>query len=243
LSKQRNIELSDRHVTTQDDYTLKSDSPFFYQCKACQRCCHHKAIRVTPYEILRLARGLGLSTTEFIAAHTQSGGTVLRTQKSNDGACIFLSKSGCSVYADRPLVCRIYPLGSWEMPDGEQTFRRLEPAPKSEGIFGTDGTIADFLISQGLEPAYAMDARYHEVFDRMSDCLDSLDSEELDKWNKRQRTLEKGHDGIAASPWIDIDLSVSNYCKSHGREVPDDLADMVTLHIAAIDEWINSLSG
>ena len=61
------------------DFDMKRDSPFSYACHACNRCCRNKAIRVSPYEILRLARYLGVSTTEFIESHTEAGGTVLRT--------------------------------------------------------------------------------------------------------------------------------------------------------------------
>jgi uncharacterized protein len=233
--------MAERYTSPKVIFNLKRDSPFSYQCKACSRCCHHKAIRISPYEILRLARFLYMSTTDFISEHTESSGTVLRTQKENDGACIFLKESGCSVHAARPLVCRVYPLGSREIPGGKQTFGLLESAPHSEGIFGTQGTVADFLTSQGLEPDYAMDKRYRAVFDRMSDCLALLDADELQKWSERQNMLENAEDGSAASPWIDIDKTVSSYCQKHGRDVPDDIEASVTLHIAAIDEWIMSL--
>ena len=48
------------------DFNMRRDSPFSYACHACNRCCRNKAIRVSPYEILRLARYLGVSTTQFI---------------------------------------------------------------------------------------------------------------------------------------------------------------------------------
>ncbi|WP_375789829.1 YkgJ family cysteine cluster protein [Bradyrhizobium sp. Pha-3] len=70
--------------------------------------CRNKAIRVNPCEILRLARHLGISTTQFIKNHTEAGGTVLRSKE--DGDCGFLGERGCSVHPDRPLACRIYPL-------------------------------------------------------------------------------------------------------------------------------------
>jgi hypothetical protein len=37
------------------DFKMRRDSPFSYACHACNRCCRNKAIRVTPYEILRPA--------------------------------------------------------------------------------------------------------------------------------------------------------------------------------------------
>ena len=52
------------------DCKFQRDSAFSYQCNACSRCCHNKAIRVGAYEILRLARRLGITTTEFIERHT-----------------------------------------------------------------------------------------------------------------------------------------------------------------------------
>jgi uncharacterized protein len=222
-------------------YGLKRNSAFSYTCGGCSLCCHNKIIRINPYEILRLARGLNISTTQFIALHTQAGGTVLRTQVLNNGACIFLNKSRCSVHESRPFVCRIYPLGSLDVPGREERFGLLETATDSNGTFGKEGTVADFLTSQGLEPAYVMEDRYRAVFDRMSGCLEELDAKELQNYANQQRIIEDSEDGSAASPWIDIDKSVAAYCKTIGRDVPDDIEEIVTLHIAAIDHWVASL--
>jgi uncharacterized protein len=224
-------------------YDLRRKSAFSYTCGGCSLCCHNKIIRINPYEILRLARGLSISTTEFIAVHTEAGGTALRTQKLNNGACIFLNKSRCSVHETRPFVCRIYPLGSLDVPGREELFGFLEPVTHSKGIFGTEGTVADFLTSQGLEPAYVMEERYRAIFDRMSDCLEDLDPEELQNYSSQQDAIEASDDGSTASPWVDIDKSVAAYCKTLGRDVPDDIEELVTLHIAAIDSWITSLRG
>src|SRR6202163_3878351 len=53
------------------DFDMRRDSAFSYACHACNRCCRNKAIRVSPYEILRLARYIGISTTQFIENHTE----------------------------------------------------------------------------------------------------------------------------------------------------------------------------
>jgi Fe-S-cluster containining protein len=81
---------------------------FSYVCHACNRCCRNKAIRVSPYEILRLARHVGISTTQFIESYTEAGGTVLPSKENGD--CCFLGERGYSVHPDRPLACRLYPL-------------------------------------------------------------------------------------------------------------------------------------
>jgi Fe-S-cluster containining protein len=104
-----------------------------------------KAIRVSPYDILRLARYLCISTTQFIENHTEAGGTVLRPKENGD--CGFLGERGCSVHADRPLVCRIYPLARWVSPDGDESFGHLTPHPKTEGVYDISGTVRTISIT------------------------------------------------------------------------------------------------
>src|SRR5215203_1022133 len=113
---------------------------FGYECRRCLRCCHDKRIQVNPYEIARLARRLGTTTTTFSAAFTQQGaGTAL--DQTEGGACVFLGPEGCTVHPDRPLVCRLYPLGRHRLADGTESFSHLEPHPQTEGRYSRDGTI------------------------------------------------------------------------------------------------------
>jgi Fe-S-cluster containining protein len=226
----------------QTDFNLERTSPFSYRCNACSRCCHHKAIRVGAHEILRLARRLGMSTTNFIAHHTEAGGTVLRTSNENDSACIFLTPRGCGVHPDRPLVCRIYPLALWVDLEGRESFGRAIPHPETAGIYGMDGTVADFLDQQGIAPYFAMKDRYNAVYHRMVDALERLDPEELDRHLSRREAIDETEPGLAASPWIDIDLTVAEFCKANARPVPADIEGLVVVHIEAIEAWIASLS-
>src|ERR1700742_2710903 len=78
------------------DFNMTRASPFSYVCNACNRCCRNKAIRANPYEILRLARRLRFSTTEFIERNMEAGGTVLRSNEN--GNCVFLGEHGCTVH-------------------------------------------------------------------------------------------------------------------------------------------------
>jgi len=223
------------------DFSLQRDSAFSYQCNACSRCCHNKAIRVGSYEILRLARRLGMTTTEFIERHTEAGGTVLRMQDENNRACIFLDQHGCSVHTDRPLACRLYPLARWIDADGHESFGHMTPHPKTEGIYGTSATLADYLDKQGVAPFFEMGDRYGAIYQRMLDVLESLDSDELEKRPDRRKDVEETASGIAASPWIDIDKTVTGFCKANRRPIPDDIDGVVAVHIEAIDAWIASL--
>jgi Fe-S-cluster containining protein len=120
---------------------LRPDSPFSYVCGQC-RCCVDKLIKLNPYEVARLAANPGISTTEFIRTCTMAKGAVLKMNRR--GECLFRTSKGCSVHPDRPLVCRLYPLGRHApASSGEEVFSLL-----SEGRVGRDGTVADYLRTQ-----------------------------------------------------------------------------------------------
>ncbi|MDA8171210.1 MAG: YkgJ family cysteine cluster protein [Nitrospiraceae bacterium] len=83
-------------------------------------CCSNVDIMLTPYDILRLKRRLGVSSGEFLEKYT-----IVRVDKQSthpyaylkmgDGAdrkCPFVVvPDGCAVYTDRPVSCRYYPVG------------------------------------------------------------------------------------------------------------------------------------
>jgi Fe-S-cluster containining protein len=184
------------------DFDMRRDSSFSYACHACNRCCRNKAIRVSPYEILRLARYLGISTTEFIESHTEAGGTVLRTKENGD--CGFLGERGCGGHPDRPLACRIYPLARWASPDAEESFGHLIPHPKADGVYGTSGAVQDYLDHQQLAPFFAMSERYSKSYQRMVEMLGKLDRDELDRRPERRAAIDELPAGTKASMWVDI---------------------------------------
>ncbi len=81
-------------------------------------CCRDVSIILTPYDVLRMKKALGLNSTEFLEKYTILGCTkdkklpiVLLRMNPEDGRCPFVTKEGCSLYAHRPWACRMYPLG------------------------------------------------------------------------------------------------------------------------------------
>ena len=217
------------------DYNLQRDSAFSYACHACNRCCHNKAIRVSPYEILRLARYLGLSTTDFIAAHTEAGGTVLQTKDNGD--CGFLGERGCTVHPDRPLACRIYPLARWVTPDGKESFGHLTPHPKTAGVYGNAGIVQDYLDAQALAPFFAMSDRYGALYQRMVDVLEKFDPAELDKRAERRAEVDSLDKGTMVSLLVDVDATIKAL---HPVEQAKDVTvdEIICLHIDAIGIWL-----
>ena len=80
-------------------------------------CCKKADVTLAPYDILRLKERLGLTSTEFLARHTvpfqmdADGTPGVKLKTSDEGACLLLDgDKGCSVYPDRPTVCRYYPV-------------------------------------------------------------------------------------------------------------------------------------
>jgi hypothetical protein len=53
---------------------------------------------------------------------------------------------------DGALACRLYPPARWVDPDGHESFGHLTPHPKTEGIYGTGATVADYPDRQGAAP-------------------------------------------------------------------------------------------
>jgi len=223
-------------------FNLNRSSPFFFKCQVCSACCHNKAIRVAPYEGLRLARNLKITTTELYRTYTEEGGTILRNKP--DGSCIFLDSRGCGVHADRPLVCRLYPLGQIIDGKGAAKYASMPLHPDCLGLFGTDGTVESYLESEGTLPYFRYDQVYSAVYKKIMGKLSELKP----AGEARHRTAdpEAGGWGVAApgsllSSWLDIDASVASYCRKKRREKPENLDEIITLHIQALEEWIAGL--
>lgn len=193
--------------------------PFGYICRACSRCCPHKIIQVNPYEIARLARRLGLSTAAFRDRFTDRGGAVLK--RDDKDACVFLTEDGCGVHPDRPLVCRLYPLGRSSMADGTEIWLRAERPEDSAGEMTVDGTIADWIAAQGALP-------YMQAADDYADWV-----------RKAHATTEGLFDGPAdlslAGDLLDMDGAVSAYCAALGIGEPDDIEARRLLHMKILN--------
>ncbi len=105
---------------------LTLDSKFKFSCHkgiSCfNACCKRADVTLAPYDILRLKDRLGMTSAEFLNAHTvpfsmdQDKIPGLKMRTDDDGACLLLDgENGCSVYEDRPTVCRYYPIALLSM--------------------------------------------------------------------------------------------------------------------------------
>lgn len=188
-----------------------------------------------------MARHLGLSTTEFLERFADNGGTTLRAD--GEGRCVFVSPGGgCRVHTARPLVCRLYPLGRAVDPAGEERFAVFPREDGCEAEFGTDGTIAAFLESQGVAPYIAWADRYGRVYHRMMALLERLGVEgRIEAGPEGETGAPEGGEAAPLSTWQDIDRSLAEYCAAKGLAVPAGIDAAIDRHLRAMTEWLDGL--
>jgi Fe-S-cluster containining protein len=104
---------------------LKESDMFAFSCHkgiyCWNECCHGADIVVTPGDMLRLSRHFGIRPIEFLdrycyqAQWDKAGLPVAKLRMTGDdgsGPCQFVDdEKGCTVYENRPVTCRYYPLG------------------------------------------------------------------------------------------------------------------------------------
>jgi uncharacterized protein len=82
-------------------------------------CCRDLNLVLTPYDLLRLKKHLGLPSMDLLDRFTsiKPGGhngypaVLLKMDEDEGRTCPFVTPRGCRVYEDRPGACRIYPIG------------------------------------------------------------------------------------------------------------------------------------
>lgn len=125
-------------------------------CSRSGACCHGATVRITPWELLRLAEGSSQDARAFRELHTSGGGTILRRH----AACtLYAPDRGCRVHPVRPLACRLFPLArrrvdtvaiyDWAEADG--SCHRLCPETRGTPHL----TVAEYLASQDVAAAEA----------------------------------------------------------------------------------------
>jgi uncharacterized protein len=210
------------------------DEPFGYVCHRCTKCCRDKRIQLNPYEVARLARNCGLTTGEFRAAWTEAGaGLALRQTES--GACVFLDSEGCTVHPDRPLVCRLYPLGRHVSIDGAEWFSHLDPIPHSRGEYTRAGKIADFLVSQHAQP-------FIEAADDYFFWLCAA-SERAAETAGGETANISSQDGNIALELLDMDGAITRHCEAAEIAEPIDIEARKRLHLKILYQKLETIMG
>ena len=126
-------------------------------------CCKHADVTLAPYDIIRMKNALGMTSEEFLKAHTvpfqmdAHGMPGIKLRTDNEGACLFMKEGeGCGIYEDRPSACRYYPAGllamkPTEKPGDENHFFLIKEDHCKGHEEDREITIADYRKEQEVE--------------------------------------------------------------------------------------------
>ncbi|MBN2321351.1 MAG: YkgJ family cysteine cluster protein [Acidobacteria bacterium] len=141
-------------------------------------CCRNRVLTLTPYDVLRLKNNLRMHSDDFLTRHTEysldpaTGFPLISIKLGSapEKLCPFLISEGCSVYEDRPTVCRLFPLA--RVSGFEQDSKSHDEffyALSTPGCLGRMEermlTVGQWLSEQGMDPYRAAnDSMLHLLF-------------------------------------------------------------------------------
>jgi uncharacterized protein len=128
-------------------------------------CCRDLKLVLTPYDLLRMKKALGLISSDLLDQYVQikpkalNGfpGLYLKMNENERQTCPFVTSEGCQIYQDRPGACRIYPVGRASSKlKGQVEAREFHFLVKEAHCQGfkepKEWTIGEWSQDQGLEP-------------------------------------------------------------------------------------------
>ncbi len=102
---------------------FSEETPFQFECHpgiSCfTECCARLRLLLTPYDILRMKKRLGIPSDQFLEQYTETlldqhprfPMVKLKMKQEKGHRCPFVTEKGCTIYEDRPEACRLYPVG------------------------------------------------------------------------------------------------------------------------------------
>lgn len=155
-----------------EEPVLNLDHTFTFACHDAlpcfTQCCRDVNIYLTPYDILRLRRALGISAADVLIQYTRSfvaqPAEIPFFQLLMDPGtlrCKLVTEDGCSVYENRPWACRMYPLDPTGRP-GE--YRAIVGRERCLGLReATAWNVGLWLQNQGLDAYAEMDMAFQSI--------------------------------------------------------------------------------
>ncbi len=126
-------------------------------------CCRQLDLALTPYDVLRLKKRLGLRSDAFLDQYViiewdqRMVFPVCYLTMVDDGraSCVFVKpNTGCTVYEDRPGACRAYPVGRGSRRRGDGGIEEIHVLVREPHCLGfgedSDQTASEYFQDQGL---------------------------------------------------------------------------------------------
>lgn len=226
---------------------LTEDETFCFAChpgvQCFTECCRLLELPLTPYDVLRLRRGTGLSSSQlhdrFIIEEMLEEDIFPKYYLTmvDDGraSCVFVGPDGCNVYEHRPGACRAYPLGRAAMRACGNRIVEYHVLLKEDHCKGfaetTSQNAGEYCREQGLDV-------YNEFNDKLAPLIQHSQI--------RQGTYRPTEEQIRLYRLALYDLDTFRECLEKKDPslpaCPDDIPeDDATLLLLGIDLLVNSL--
>ena len=147
-------------------HPIGPDEGFEFHCTMCGQCCKNRNdILLSPYDLCRMATGLGISLIDVVDKYgevyigeSSKIPLVALKMRDDNGKCPFLCRNSCKIHVYKPTVCALFPLG--------RAVARYEEENKNE-------------INYILQPTFC--GKRDEVH-TPRDWMESFNLEESEKW-------------------------------------------------------------
>lgn len=147
-------------------------------CSRTGTCCHGNQVWINPWEVQQLTKAKQISVSEFCKSTTDFGGIRLKFEGNPNltgkkSCLLYDSSNGCSVHVERPLACRMYPLGR-QIQHGEtqyiyqgEEFPCFKECPEVKAL--PQLSVNEYLIGQNTKYYEIAQAGYLEVVQNLAD--------------------------------------------------------------------------
>jgi Fe-S-cluster containining protein len=138
-------------------------------------CCRQADVTLAPYDIIRLKKRLGMTSSEFLKQYTvpfqmdRDGAPGVKLKTDETGTCLHSNgEAGCGVYEDRPTVCRHYPVALLSMratgsPTADQSYSLVKEAHCRGHDEDRVISIADYREEQGCAGYDELNREWYEL--------------------------------------------------------------------------------
>jgi hypothetical protein len=211
---------------------LKPGDNFRFTCDKTGQCCKDRLdnpIVLSTYDIARLRQRLKITTSTFLKRHifitfgeeSQLPIAILKFEETKDyhNKCPFLRSYGCKVYEDRPLRCRLYPVGR-AVGIGDVSYFFLMDTPAYCGLGkGKVYTLEEWLVKCQIEPYLLWSDRFFEPIFKMDHV----------KYRESDPALKLALGMVM----YDFDGLIAKLVKSSGIKRPENDEQVLTIALGA----------
>jgi Fe-S-cluster containining protein len=216
---------------------LDPDDTFRFECDKSGFCCKDRfgsPIIINPYDVMRLRKRLGITSIQLLqqfadltwGAESEIPLALLRYDDLGKGKnkCPFLRSYGCRVYEDRPLRCRLYPLGRATDLEGTSYFFIMKTGPQCGLGKGKSHTIQSWLEESGAEDHLLWSDEYNKL-------ITGID-------HRKYRMLDTGTKFMFGLLLYDCDTLKERLAEQGLEYVTEDDDDFMTLSLNAAGRYI-----